>query len=135
MIFEAASSLCMVQGTVVKGKKFDITLRFCQVNMFGIIGEPMEELIDKTLFAFVVTRDCSNTTLNVNSKSHKLDNLYSSKLSFAETPTIINVKDIYPCPLAVVPNNDVDEVLVLLLQRNRQKLLDNNTIKLRKHTN
>lgn len=129
-LLKAASSLCMVKNAIRKGKKSDgINMHFCQVNMFGRIHEPMEELINKTLFAFVVTRDCTNVSLRVNSNYHSFENLYSSKLTFLTTPTIVNIKDIYPCPVAIAPKQSgVNELLIILLQRNRQKLLDKDII-------
>lgn len=132
------SSLCVVRKPETK------ELNFCQINTFGKINEPMEPLINDILYAVVVTRDCDNVKFK---GKRFFENLYESELKFVPNPSIVNLRDIYPCPLAVIhmKNNNITKqktpinvndtetkqftLLFFLLHKNRAILIDNEEIK------
>lgn len=137
-----ASSLCLVR----KHGANENIIHFCQINSFSRINEPMEPLLHGKLICTVVTRDCSGLELKVHSKQNvKYENLYKSNLIFLPTLTMVDIKDIYPCPLAITPldkdgepviinrktclnNTKTESLLIMLLERNRQVIIDNQEI-------
>lgn len=137
-----ASSLCIVRK---HGHNETNILHFCQINYFSRINEPMETLIHGKMFCHVVTRDCSELALKVNSKTVNYENLYKSDLNFVTSLTLVDIKDIYPCPLAITPcdnygepitvnkkrtinNVKAESLLIMLLERNRQSIIDKQEI-------
>jgi hypothetical protein len=130
------SSLCLVRKPSLKPDK-PAELHFCQINNFSVVKEPMEPLLKGISFAIVVTRDAHNVTFKCN---RTFENLYESELKFVPNPTIVNIKDIYPCPLAVVSTEDTtpmqlnetesnpNKLIFFLLHRNRAILIDNNNL-------
>jgi hypothetical protein len=128
------SSLCLVKDEDKNA------LHFCQINNFSKLREPMEPLLKDICFAMVVTRHCENVKMQGPQKK-QYDNLYKSNLSFDPKLSIVKLKYIYPCPLAVVhldenknpinPYNNkkkTTSLLFFLLYRNRAMLIDNPTL-------
>lgn len=128
------SSLCLV-----KNEDID-RLHFCQINAFSKIDDMMEPLLSNTTFAIVITRDCNNVN-QLGPQDRAFPNLYKSNLTYDHMLSIVKLKYIYPCPLAIVhmdenkapinPNDDktrTKSLLFFLLNRNRAMLIDNESI-------
>lgn len=129
------SSLCLVRDEQNKND-----LHFCQINAFSKINDRMEPLLSDTAFAIVVTRECDNVKLQ-GTKERTFANLYRSNLTYDPKLSIVKLRNIYPCSLAVVhldenrnpinPNDNKTQtksLLFFLLNRNRAMLIDNETI-------
>lgn len=121
----SVSSMCLIN--------LQPNLYLCHINFFSKINAPGEIYLHGIPYAFVTSWDCSIISITQDSK---YSNLYSSKLSYLSSPYYVQLRNIYPCPVAAVPMDENDKplchneitkmesILFFLLNRNRVCVID-----------